>query len=193
MTSLRGFFRVLSCSFSYCCLSWILSSIVITLLGERQPLSLYFLVCDLCTVCLGLIALSPGVVVSLVVIGRLCSMVSFWTTSVLLSKSFYQSGYSISYQTACCPANTQISLRIRIGWSEVSLTAWKRQPRWLSWMRCPIGDQEVAGSTPAEVGNILSSRLIMTYFLRSFSPFHWFKKGSCQFLAKECAQYWLTA
>ena len=30
------------------------------------------------------------------------------------------------------------------------------------------------------------------YFLRSFSPFRWFKKGSCQFLAKECAQYWLT-
>ena len=25
------------------------------------------------------------------------------------------------------------------------------------------------------------------------SPFRWFKKGSCQFLAKECAQYWLTA
>ena len=46
---------------------------------------------------------------------------------------------------------------------------------------------------PAEVGNILSWRLIMKYFLRSFSPFLWFKKGSCQFLAKECAQYWLTA
>ena len=55
------------------------------------------------------------------------------------------------------------------------------------------GDQEVAGSTPTEVGNILSWRLIMKYFLRSFSPFRWFKKGSCQFLAKECAQYWLTA
>ena len=66
------------------------------------------------------------------------------------------------------------------------------RPRWLSWMRCPTGDQEVAGSTPAEVGNILSWRLIMKYFLRSFSPFRWFKKGSCQFLAKECAQYWLT-
>ena len=66
-------------------------------------------------------------------------------------------------------------------------------PRWLSWMRCPTGDQEVAGSTTAEVGNILSWRLIMKYFLRSFSPFRWFKKGSCQFLAKECAQYWLTA
>ena len=28
------------------------------------------------------------------------------------------------------------------------------------------------GSTPAEVGNILSWRLIMKYFLQSFSPFH---------------------
>ena len=59
------------------------------------------------------------------------------------------------------------------------------RPRWLSWMRRPTGDQEVAGSTPAEVGNILSWWLIMKYFLRSFSTFNWFKKGSCQFLAKE--------
>ena len=57
----------------------------------------------------------------------------------------------------------------------------------------PTGDQEVAGSTPAEVGNILSWRLIMKYFLWSFSLFRWFNNGSCQFLAKECAQYWLTA
>ena len=68
---------------------------------------------------------------------------------------------------------------------------WK--PWWLSWMRRPTGDQEVTGSTPAEVDNILSWSLIVKYFLRSFSPFRWFKKGSCQFLAKECAQYWLTA
>ena len=54
------------------------------------------------------------------------------------------------------------------------------------------GDQEVAGSTTAEVGNILLWRLIMKSFLRSFSPFRWFKKGSCQFLAKVGAQYWLT-
>ena len=38
------------------------------------------------------------------------------------------------------------------------------RPRWLSWMRRPTGDQEVAGSTPAEVGNILSWRLIMNIF-----------------------------
>ena len=36
-------------------------------------------------------------------------------------------------------------------------------------------------------------RLIIKYFLRSFSPFCWCKKGICQFLSKECAQYWLTA
>ena len=45
------------------------------------------------------------------------------------------------------------------------------RPRWLGWMRRLTGDQEIAGSTPAEVGNILSWRLIMKYFLRSFSPF----------------------
>ena len=38
------------------------------------------------------------------------------------------------------------------------------------------GDQEVAGSTPAEVGNILSWRLIMKYILWSFSPFR-FQEG----------------
>ena len=77
--------------------------------------------------------------------------------------------------------------------SSTSYLELRGRPRWLSWMRRPTGDQEVAGSTPAEVGNILSWRLIMKYFLRSFSPFRWFKKGSCQFLTKECAQYWLTA
>ena len=48
-------------------------------------------------------------------------------------------------------------------------------------------------NTTPQVGNILSRKLIMKYFLWSFFPFCWYKKGSCQFLAKECAQYWLTA
>ena len=48
----------------------------------------------------------------------------------------------------------------------------KKAFMWLGWMRDPTGDQEVASSTPTEVGNILSWRLIMKYFLRSFSPFH---------------------
>ena len=68
------------------------------------------------------------------------------------------------------------------------------RPRWLSWMRRPTGDQEVAGSTPRRgrqhsfVG--IDHEIFSTVIL---SPFRWFKKGSCQFLAKECAQYWLTA
>ena len=30
---------------------------------------------------------------------------------------------------------------------------------------------------------------MMKYFLRSFSPFCWFKNGSCSFLVKKCAQF----
>ena len=52
----------------------------------------------------------------------------------------------------------------------------------------PTGDQEVTGLIHARSGNISLWRLIMKYFLWSFSPFCCFKKGSCQFLAKECAQ-----
>ena len=57
------------------------------------------------------------------------------------------------------------------GRPKTSVTKANSRPRWLTWMRRPTGDQEVAGSTPAKVGNILSWRLIMKYFLRSFSPF----------------------
>ena len=35
----------------------------------------------------------------------------------------------------------------------------------------PTGDQKVMGSTPHGVGSFLSWRLIMKYFLRSFTPF----------------------
>ena len=34
----------------------------------------------------------------------------------------------------------------------------------------PTGDQEVVGSTPSKVGNILSWRLIMKYFLSHSRP-----------------------
>ena len=52
----------------------------------------------------------------------------------------------------------------------------------------PTDDQEVAGLIPIGLGNILSWRLIMKYFLQAFSPFRCFKKGKCQFLANEYAQ-----
>ena len=40
---------------------------------------------------------------------------------------------------------------------------------------------------PSWVDNILSWRLIMKYLLWAFSPFRWFKKDSCHFLAEDCA------
>ena len=48
---------------------------------------------------------------------------------------------------------TEISTKDGNNLSRRSLYSLSR-PRWLSWMRRPTGDQEVAGSTPAEVGNI---------------------------------------
>ena len=40
----------------------------------------------------------------------------------------------------------------------------------MAQLDAPPTEDQVAGSTPAEVGNILSWRLIMKYFLRSFLP-----------------------
>ena len=57
----------------------------------------------------------------------------------------------------------------------------------------PTGDQEAADSTLTRSATFFGADLIMKYFLQSFCPFRWFKKGNCHFLAKECAQCWLTA
>ena len=47
------------------------------------------------------------------------------------------------------------------------------------------GDQEIACSTSARSGNILSLRLVMNCFLLSLTPDA--RRAVCQFLAKECA------
>ena len=49
---------------------------------------------------------------------------------------------------------------------------------------CPTGDQEVTGSIPRASDDILSSRLIMKYFLQLFP----LPSPDYQFLAKECTQ-----
>ena len=53
----------------------------------------------------------------------------------------------------------------------------------------PTVDQDVVSSTPTGSTTFFHGDFIMKYFLWSFSPFRWFKKGSCQFLVKECAQH----
>ena len=70
------------------------------------------------------------------------------------------------------PSSKRVLLPLEPDFSNMSDDSDASRPRWLSWMCHPTGDQEVAGSTPAKVGNILSWRLIMKYFVRSFSPFH---------------------
>ena len=45
-------------------------------------------------------------------------------------------------------------------------------PQWLSWMHVWL-----------MIRQLFSWRLIMKYFLGSFSPFCWFKTSSCQFLS----------
>ena len=51
------------------------------------------------------------------------------------------------------------------------------RPRLLSWMHRPTGGQEVAGSTPAEVGNILVE-IDHEIFCTVILSLPWFKKDS---------------
>ena len=74
---------------------------------------------------------------------------------------------------------------VKSRWSSIKVG----HPRWLSWM----GIRLVIRRLHVWSQHSFVEILIMKYFLWSFSPFCWFKKGSCQFLAKECVQYWLTA
>ena len=53
---------------------------------------------------------------------------------------------------------------------------------------CLTGDQDFTALIHSRFGNIRTKRLIMKYFLWPFSSFDWSKKGSRQFLVKECAQ-----
>ena len=51
---------------------------------------------------------------------------------------------------------------------------------------CSLGMQAAPSSIPTS-GTFFRWDLVMKTFLRPFSFFRWFKKSSCQLLAKECA------
>ena len=58
----------------------------------------------------------------------------------------------------------------------------------------PTGDQEVAGLTPARLATFFLGDLVMKYNFYGHSlPFTDSRRAVCQCLAKECAQYYLTA
>ena len=56
-----------------------------------------------------------------------------------------------------------------------------------------IGDQEVVGSIPSGSGNIILLKLIMEYFLWSFSPSAVSRRAFVIFWQKTLHKYWLTA
>ena len=51
---------------------------------------------------------------------------------------------------------------------------------------CPLGIQTAPSSIPTS-GTFFRGDLVMKKILRPFSLFRWFKKSSCQLVAKECA------
>ena len=57
---------------------------------------------------------------------------------------------------------------------------------------CSLGMHAAPSSIPTS-GTFFRGDLVMKTFLRPFSLFRWFKKSSCQLLAKECKlQGWLV-
>ena len=60
-----------------------------------------------------------------------------------------------------------------------------RKPVWLLIRRLRVQSQLGRQHSFIEIDHEIFSTVIPSFL--------WFKKGSCQFLAKECAQYWLTA
>ena len=65
------------------------------------------------------------------------------------------------------------------------------QSQWLSWMHVQLEIRRLRVWPP--LGWQHPFEIDHEIFSMVHSPFLWFKKGSCQFLVKECAQYWLTA
>ena len=62
------------------------------------------------------------------------------------------------------------------------------RPQWLSQMRIRLEIRMWQVWSLQCLATFFCGRLIMNYFLQSFSPFGWFKKGSYQFLMKESSQ-----
>ena len=66
------------------------------------------------------------------------------------------SGSTLFAKGKIYPGSAKLGLKDYVRRNIHDVTFLCRRPRWLSWMRRQTGDQEVVGSTPAEVGNILS-------------------------------------
>ena len=103
------------------------------------------------------------------------SVVRAWI-SCRVQSSFHVPSVTLEWaaRASCATAASTECTRNAVGsssWQRTLITDVHRPASVAQLDAGPTGDKEVAGSTPTEVGNILSWRLIMKYFLRSFSPF----------------------
>ena len=95
-----------------------------------------------------------------------------WTILVTCSLEFW---YEIPFtMQGNCLQNRLKTGHHKYWWHILALYKLLGRPRWLKWMRVRLKIRS-CGFDPRRVGNILSWRLIMTYLLRSFSQFCWFK------------------
>ena len=72
-------------------------------------------------------------------------------------------------------------------WCLVSEMVLRRRPGVVARSEASSLCMQAAPSSIPTSGTFFRGDLVMKTFLRPFSFFHWFKKSSCQLLAKECA------
>ena len=109
--------------------------------------------------------------------------------------SFEHSPWRITCTWSSCTANLLYHMESRWFKSNIDIAFeyLLYQPASVAQLEArSTGDQEAADSIPTGSATFFRGDLIVKYFLRSFFPFRWFKKGGCQFLTRESAQNWLT-
>ena len=106
--------------------------------------------------------------VSAVVPKEYIKLLQFSTTNTNFTLPFYATNSPI--ECACLCAWFSFNLPAAVARSEA----------------CSLGMQAASSSIPTS-GTFFRGGLVIKTFLRPISLFRWFKKSSCQLLAKECA------
>ena len=96
---------------------------------------------------------------------------------------FFESSYLDSHSSESIHIWTISTLEGRLSFHD----SWPQGPGTVARSEaCSLGMQAAPSSIPTS-GTFFRGDLVMKTFLRPFSLFCWFKKSSCQLLAKECA------
>ena len=94
--------------------------------------------------------------------------------------------YSMNWKYKFWPAGSNIRFVSNTNLS-ARLISFVNGPGTVAWSEASSLGMQVAPSSIPTSGTFFHGDLVMKTFLRPFSLFRWFKKSSCQLLAKECA------